>query len=104
LDWVDVAWVLSFVISTFNGSRSPYLLFEYLAPVVCSTPHEREELRVMLEEINPPSEEEAPDRLELVRRKLEKLFYEGRVLLDELPPEVRARVHRAESLAIGVRS
>lgn len=92
LEWDEVEWLLGFVVKVLNSTLSPSRAFEYLAPVICQTDVERASLRAMLEGIVPAPEEEIPSRLDLVRDKLEQLYYEGRVLFEELPVEVRERV------------
>jgi hypothetical protein len=46
----------------------------------------------MLEGINPPTEEETPSRLELSGSGSTLSTTRGRILLEELPPEVQAQV------------
>jgi hypothetical protein len=89
LSFADVRWIVDLIVAVANGTRRADEAEEYLAPVLTRDVIERNELRQSLEKIEPPPDEPAPlDRLERAREHLRRLYAEGRVFAEELPPGV----------------
>jgi hypothetical protein len=85
----NVRWIVDLIVSVVNGTRSAQEAEAYLAPSLTRDLLERNELLQSLEKIEPPKDEPAPlDRLERAREHLRRLYAEGRVFAEELPPGV----------------
>jgi hypothetical protein len=71
--------------------------FDYLAGVICQNRSRTRRTARDARRDQPPTEEEPPSRLEFVRKRLEALCYDGRILLEELPLEVQAKSNQSPS-------
>jgi hypothetical protein len=83
-----VEWIVGVIVSAATGAHSASHAFEYLAPSLTTSAHERAELRRALAPLDRPEEEPSPSRLEVARQRLLALYEEGRLLEAELPPGV----------------